>query len=291
MDILRKILILLALFSVVGILFSYIFPGKVVIVDDMRLFMQRPIIRWFGKIKADDFPVVFSEELPGEIDIDYSELQIVLEDLPVGSIFFTTTRSYAITEFIPGKWKHTGIFLGNKGGVAMTFGVESELYGRLDSLMNEEGYYVLDSRAEGVKVHPIIDLSNMRENSYLTGFAAFSPDMSIADQEKFIMEALYYLDREYDFDWLTEDDESIFCSELLYIALRRVGVDIPQRTSTFSREVITPDNLFDSLIGNSTELGNSFDFHVGLSKNNGILERKSLWEEENAHIQSEGKMP
>lgn len=282
MDILRKIGILLVVFSVAGILFSYIFPGKVVIVDDMRLFMQRPIIRWFGKIKADDFPVVFSEELPGEVDIDYSELQIILEDLPVGSIFFTTTRSYAITEFIPGKWKHTGIFLGKKRGVATKFGVDSELYIRLDSLMNEEDYYVLDSRAEGVSVHPIIDLSNMRENSYLTGFAALSPAMPLVDLEDFIMEALRYLDREYDFDWLTDDDESIFCSELLYIALKRVGVDIPQRTSTFSREVITPDNLFDSLLGDSTEPGKSFDFYVGLSKNNGILERKSLWEKENA---------
>jgi hypothetical protein len=290
MDILRKILIFFAVFSVAGILFSYLFPGKVEIVDDMRLFMQRPVIIWFGKIKADDFPVVFYDQLPGEVDIDYAELQEYLEDLPVGSIYFTSTRSYAITEFIPGKWKHTGIFLGTKERIAGIFGDESDLYGRLDSLMDDNDFYVLDSRAEGVQVHPVRDLSNMREVSYLTDFAAFSPDMPVVELEEFIEEALSYLNREYDFDWLTDDDETIFCSELLYISLRRVGIDIARRTSTFSREVITPDDLFDALLRDSSGV-NSFDFYVGLSKNNGILERKSLWKEENAPGQSEGKMP
>lgn len=263
MDLLRKILTFLAFFFVVGILFSFLFPGKVKIVDDIRLFMQRPVIMWLGKLKAD--------ELPGEVDIDYIEIAEYLEELPVGSIYFTSTRGYVITEFIPGKWKHAGIFLGTKKKVARTFGRESSLYRRLDTLMHDDVYYVLDSRAEGVLVHPMVDLSNMREISYLTDFAVFSPNMSLEELEIFILEALNYLYREYDFDWLMGDDESVFCSELVYIALKRVGLDVALRTYTLGREVVSPDDLYDFFSQNSTDK-NSFVFYMGLSKNSGILE-------------------
>jgi len=260
---------------VLSILFSLLFPSKVKIVDDVRMFAQRPLIKWFGKIKLEDIPLM--EEFTGpnqNIDISYEELLQIIQNLTPGSVFVTRTRNYAITEFIPSQWEHSGIFLGTKQQVAHYFGIESKLYCSLDTLMNESDIYVLDSTADGVQVHPIRNLSNMREVSYLTNFASFSFNQTAPEKALFIEGALKYLGREYDYDWITEDDECIFCSELLYHAFNSVGINIKDRTKTVSRDIFTPDNLFVYLLNHS---GNKkeYIFNGGFCKKDGVIEECS----------------
>ena len=110
--------------------------------------------------------------------------------------------------------------------------------------MNQTDLYVLDSYSGGVSVHAIQELSNMKEKSYLTHFAAFSFNGEHRLTEKFIENALNYTGRDYDYDWITEDPETIYCSELLYHTLKDVGIHISDRTITINRDIFTPDNLF-----------------------------------------------
>ena len=101
MKVLNRIIGFSAVFCVLCILFSLFFPGNIRFVDNIRLFFQKPLVRWAGKIHIK--PVV-SED----IDINFDELRDFIKDLPPGSIFFTRTRNYPLCELIPGEWKHSG---------------------------------------------------------------------------------------------------------------------------------------------------------------------------------------
>jgi len=185
-----------------------------------------------------------SEENEKNSDISLSELKTIVKDLPAGSIFFTQTRNYPLNEFIPGEWKHTGIFLGTKEQIARQIKTTGSLYKSLDTLMNQTDIYVLDSYSEGVRVHPIQELSNLKDKSYLTHFAAFSFNGAPLQIEKFIESAMIYMGRDYDYDWITEDPGAIYCSELLYHTFKDIGIRVNDRTTTVNRDIFTPDNLF-----------------------------------------------
>lgn len=250
MRLIKRILWAALVTFIASIIFSLLFPGKVKIVDSIRMFAQKPVLKWAGKIKMEDIPIIDNQPKEEGVDITYDELLTHISSLSPGAIFFTRTRNYALSEFIPGMWMHTGIFLGTKKQIFNLLRGEAFL-NELDTLMNDSDIYILDSYAEGVDVRPFSELSNMQEKSYLTHFASFSIKEDKKLQSQIISNGLNYLGREYDYDWITEDDETIFCSELLYHTLQAVGINIQDRTTTVSREIFTPDNLFQYLLNNS----------------------------------------
>jgi len=240
----KRLLGLLVILFVVAIVYSLLFPGKIRFVDNMRMFVQKPLIKWAGQIKMSQLTFKDNDENDGNTDISLEELKTIVKDLPVGSIFFTQTRNYAISQLIPGEWKHTGIFLGTKEQVTTQINTSGFLFRALDTLMNATDIYVLDSYSEGVSIHPFQELSNMKEKSYLTHFAAFSFNEQTLHSERFIENALNYTGRDYDYDWITENPQTIYCSELLYHVLKDVGISISDRTKTISRDIFTPDDLY-----------------------------------------------
>ena len=264
--ILKKIIWIALVAFVASIVFSLLFPARVKVVDSIRMFAQRPIIKWAGKIKMEDIPMIDSQNATAGIDISLEELHQYLNDLTPGSIILTRTRNYVISGFIPSMWMHAGIYLGTKKELYATLQSENLLI-ILDSLMNDSDIYVLDSYSDGVRVRPLKELSNMTNVSYLTHFASFSFNESQEQRALFIGKGLEYLGREYDYDWITEDDETIFCSELLYHTLKAVGIDIKDRTTTVSRIIFTPDNLFQHLLNNSGNDG-KFTYHGTVFKEN-----------------------
>lgn len=74
--------------------------------------------------------------------------------------------------------------------------------------------------------------------------------------------------RDYDYDWITDDDATIFCTELLYYSLKAVGIEIEARTTIVNRDVFTPDNLFEYLMSNSGEGGSLSTTVLLLNKKN-----------------------
>ncbi|MFA6826577.1 MAG: YiiX/YebB-like N1pC/P60 family cysteine hydrolase [Bacteroidales bacterium] len=237
MKTIKRIIIVAVILFVTGFVFSLLFPGNVKLLDDIRLFFQRPLVRWAGNIRT----------APGFSRGDYislEELSPFLEELTPGSIFFTKTSDYPISSLIPGEWKHTGIFLGTREQLAAHLDTSGVLFKTLDTLMPSGRVYVLDSYSEGVSVHPIGALSNLNAESSLTYFAAFSFTGSAEQRERFISGALAYSGLEYDYDWITEDPSAIFCSELLYHSLKAIDIHVRIRTRTISRDIFTPDDLF-----------------------------------------------
>ncbi len=266
LKIIKRLIFITAVLFIFSIIFSLLFPGKVPIVDSIRMFAQKPALKWAGKIKFEDITFKSSQEDP-EIDISMNELKKFIKELSPGSIFFTKTRNYPLTEFVPGEWIHTGIYLGTKQQFKKHFRDTPELIDRFNILMNNSDIYVLDSYSEGVSIHPIKDLSNLSDKSYLIKFAAFSFNLPVEQKVIFINEAFKYLGREYDYDWITDDPGTIFCSELLYHSLKSLSIEIDSRTRTVSRDIFTPDDLYRYLTTNSGE-NKKFSFYGILSKTN-----------------------
>ena len=119
---------------IASILFSLLFPSRVRVVDSIRMFAQRPIIKWVGRIKMEDIPIIDIQKADTGIDISFEDLKQHLTQLTPGSIILTRTRNYFISGFIPSMWMHAGIYLGTKRQLYATFKSES-LLNTLDSLM------------------------------------------------------------------------------------------------------------------------------------------------------------
>lgn len=249
----RVIWIALGLFFI-SIALSTIFPGKIKVADNIRMAAQRPLLRWAGKIKVDEIPIIDLGNDTSANVISYKQLLNHINNLKPGTIFFTRTKNYALSEFIPGKWMHTGFILGTKEDFRSYVGREN-LPERLDSLMNNYDIYILDSYSGGVSIRPIQELSNMSVESLLTHFASFSFNLPQKQSSAVIKKGMEYMGRDYDYDWITDDDATIFCTELLYYSLKAVGIEIEARTTIVNRDVFTPDNLFEYLMSNSGEGG------------------------------------
>lgn len=254
MEHLRRTLYILFALLLFSTLFSLLFPRKIRVADQIRMVAQRPLIRWMGKVKKDEVPIITLSI--DEKSISYNQLEQYVEELPPGTIFFTRNKNYVISELIPSKWEHTGLYLGKLKTIKRVFGAKATLYRELAGYMDSDNLYILDSSDDGVSIRTLQSLSNLDKSSYLIHFASFSLNQSADSVAKFIERAFSYLGTDYDYDWITEDDDELFCSELIYHSFKSIGVEIERRTVTVSREIFTPDNLFDYLMemSNSQEL-------------------------------------
>ena len=92
----KRVLGVLVILFVVAIVYSLLFPGKIRFVDNMRMFVQRPLIKWAGQIKMSQITFSDSDEDANNTDISLEELKTIVKDLPVGSIFFTQDRKSVV---------------------------------------------------------------------------------------------------------------------------------------------------------------------------------------------------
>jgi hypothetical protein len=106
--------------------------------------------------------------------------------------------------------------------------------------MNSIDIYVIDSQLDGVSIHPIQELSNLNESSCLTHFAAFAFNGRLRQRGDFIGKALSFSGVAYDYDWITEDPGTVFCSELLYHSLRAVGLHVKKEQRPLAEQSLLP---------------------------------------------------
>ena len=227
---LKKVLAITAILITILILSmvaSYIFPGAIPFLDKQRLKIQAPVMRLVGNYEYGEVYMENGKEVTGPSDITFEELKPYLLTLKPGNIIVTKTRRYLSSEFIPGQWKHSAIFLGNRKQVNEYFGQNNNI---LKSLQNHYStgneFLIIDSNSDGVRIHPIKDLSNLSKVSLLNGIMAFQLEIPKTDQLKFINKAMAQVGKAYDFDLRMEDKSALFCSELLVLSLQAADIHI-----------------------------------------------------------------
>lgn len=274
----RKVIILILIILLLLALLarhSFLHPGNIKIIDDIRLPVQSIIMSHMGDYRIDGFYIV-AESISGQTHaLSMQEMEDYLQLMQPGDIFFTYSERYVSSFFIPGKWKHAAIYLGEADQVADFF------QGQGFELAEIERHYtsgherlILDSSAEGVTIRAFTELSNLKDESLLVAITAFRINREDEDIRRFIAHSLNQLGKEYDFDLITENTSSLYCSELVYVALKHIGIELKAADRLMGRDVITPDAAVRYIAGEGWRNG-EFQMVYYLAKEQGKMTDKS----------------
>ncbi len=264
-------LLFLSSLFVLSMIFSFIFPEEGIISKSLRLPLQKKVMASIGDytIKNQQIIKYINEEnliIDGENNISLSDLNNYFSKLQTGDILFTNSGQYLSSVFIPGKWKHSAIYIGSKEQLINFSGKNSNLFKSLEKYYeNEKQILILDSSSEGVKIRNIESLSNLAESSYLKSLSVFRIKKDKEKIIKFLEKSKNQIGKEYDYDLITESDQELYCSELIYHSLKEIGFKINKKNS-ISRKLISPDDLNNYMLNNK-----SFTFVIFLEKENGFI--------------------
>ena len=237
------IVVLIVLFSV-----SYIFPGNIKVIDQIRLKGQTELLKFIGEAHVTDFiPYEYGDEEEKHL-LEYDELAKYVGKLSTGDVFFTESENYLSSEFTPGQWKHSVIYIGTKDELEEVYTEGEAIYELILPLYQTgEEIVILDASKDGVAFRTLDVLSNISDYSYMKSSIGFSFNTDISLKKEFIEYAVEQMGKGYDYDMDTEDDSSLYCSEFLYVALLDIGIYVDNITEMLARTAVSPTDVVDYL--------------------------------------------
>ena len=241
--ILLVVVVLIVLFSI-----SYIFPGNIKAIDQIRLKGQTELLKFIGEAHVTDFiPYEYGDEEAKHL-LEYDELAKYVRKLSTGDVFFTESENYLSSEFTPGQWKHSVIYIGTKDELEEVYTEEEAIYELILPLYQTgEEIVILDASKDGVAFRTLDVLSNISDYSYMKSSIGFSFNTDISLKKEFIEYAVEQMGKGYDYDMDTEDDSSLYCSEFLYVALLDIGIQVDNITEMLARTAVSPTDVVDYL--------------------------------------------
>lgn len=260
-------------------LFSYLFPKKNLGTSSIRLPIQKSIMKSVGdQVLDNDLFYLFTdghEIVDQKNNISLDDLLFFKSNFKSGDIFFTSSGKYLSSVFIPGKWKHAAIYLGSSEQLANLLGYDSDLYKMiLPYYQNSSDILLLDSSSDGVKIRNIQEISNLSDLSYLKSITFFRINKNKEDIYIFLKKSLQQLGKDYDYDIDTDNQDYIYCSELIYHSLKELGLVINKGLPFLSRDLISPNDALYYILRESID-NNNFIFILFLEKKNGELQELS----------------
>jgi len=227
------------------ILYSLIFPNKLILVDEIRLSLESfflPIICY--KTIGKEYTDRENNPIEGPTDIKFQEIDFYRKTLEPGDLLFTSNRRYLGTTFISGKWKHASVYLGTKEKLISTFGVSSPVYNCLKVYFKTgKEELIIDSDLNGVHAREFSSLFFYRDISYLQSITAFRLNIPTQRSVHFLENVFQQINKNYDFDLLTYNSKSIYCSELLFDALSAININLEVPSKIANRKVVMPTDI------------------------------------------------
>lgn len=190
-----------------------------------------------------------TKKVSSSIDtIEYSELKTYFDKFQCGDIINLENTHYLSNLAIPGKWKHTLIYLGSIEQVKQVVQENSQYYQKIiDKYKNGDEILVLDANSTGVKIRMFTDMANLAEKSYLKALACYRLKKDNTFIQSFIEKAMDYYNTPYDFEMDTSNDSALYCSELIYCSLLKNNIELTQFSKVLEYQVITPTDLITEL--------------------------------------------
>lgn len=231
--------------AIIVVGYSLVFPKRFSAIDQARLLFESAIIKGacdslVGKEYVDDR----NNPVEGPTDISFKETTSYRNFLEPGDVFFTNTRRYVGSMFVRGKWKHSAIYIGTREKLAATFGEVSQLYSSMEKyFVRGDEDLIIDSSLLGVQVREFSELSNLSHASYLQSVSAFRPKISRKEKELFVKSAFDQVSKKYDYDLLTYNSDSVYCSELLFFAFDTIGINLEIPQKIVNRMILTPSDI------------------------------------------------
>lgn len=272
-------LISFLLFTILIVSYSLLFPKRLSTVDHTRLLFESALIkRACESLVGKEYLDNSNNPVEGPTDISFKETHYYRHFLKPGDVLFTNTRRYVGSLLVRGKWKHSAIYIGTQEKLAATFGEVSFLYNIMEKyFVRGDEDLIIDSSLHGVQIRDFSDLSNLEQVSYLQSFSAFRPRISSLNKELFIKSALEQIDKKYDFDLLTYNSDSLYCSELLFFAFDSIGINLEIPHKIVNRMVLTPSDIV-KFISTKGVPENKFTFLFFVEKENYQIVERSFVE-------------
>lgn len=179
--------------------------------------------------------------------IAYEQLESYFSQFECGDIINLENSHYLSNLAIPGKWKHSLIYLGSKEQVQAKIDTESQCYTKIiEKYETGQEIFVLDANSAGVKIRLFSAMANLDEDSYLKALVCFRLQKDNKFIKSFIETAMEYYDVPYDYE-MNLGDDALYCSELLYYALLKNGIELTGFQNIIGHQVLTPTDLSDEL--------------------------------------------
>lgn len=191
------------------------------------------------------------EERKGKLyQMDKVDQEKITSELKLLDILFEKTPFRLTDRFIPGHWGHVALWVGSKDDIPelKRLGVWQELpgiesYARQNygysgppfQTLLEQDYGVLEALRHGVELNTFAHFLNIDD------LAVVRADQLTDGQKKdYLLRAFAQIGKEYDFNFDIESNNSIVCSELIFVVLANYNWPVEH---SFGRYTVSPDHI------------------------------------------------
>lgn len=225
--------------------YSFFNPGDIKFLDEIRLIVQSKIMTTAGDYTTDDLLLNINNNHTESLNaLTISELEKYTDKLNPGDIFFTDSEKYISSEFIPGEWKHSIIYLWTEKQINQLFKNEPEILEIFSwHFITGEEKLILDTNSEWVDIRNFSELSNLNKISLLISISSFKINKDEEIIKNFIKYSLTQIWKDYDFDRITKDSSTLYCSELIYKWLEQIKIEVSIKHHAVNRIIISPTNI------------------------------------------------
>lgn len=245
MKLFLRIFVLLILLNISFIGISFFLPGRIAFVDSYSLFIEKGVIELVEKTGTGSHKGGGQEDPFTTDALSFDELCPYLDEINPGTLFFSDHGRAVSARFIEGGWKHCGIYLGTFKQIQQFWGKDHDLVLSLQKYYSsDEDYLIFDSSYDyGVTIHSIRELAELSENSTLRRLLLFECSLGKEEWSQLLLRGEEHVGKEYDYFFVLENENALYCSEFLYTVLPLDGNKVMVSRKIFGRTFLLPSDL------------------------------------------------
>jgi hypothetical protein len=262
-----RIILLFLFLNISGVAIAFFIPGRLAYVDSYALSLEKAVIGLMEKKAAKsaqqgDHPDPFKAHT-----VSFFELTPYLDELNPGSLFFSDQGGAVSARFVEGRWKHCGIYMGTMGQIKAYWGEEHALVQSLLAYYtSEDEYLIFDSSYEyGVAMHSIREMAGLSDNSNLRTLLLYEYGLNKEEWSQQLLSGLKHLGKEYDYFFVLDKDDALYCSEFLYHLLPLEQSHFIPSRKILGRSFLLPLDLLQAISDKGTASDN-FIYKGAISK-------------------------
>ena len=257
MKALKWIFILFIPVNLLILVISFAFPGKLVFVDTYQVWVQKMVIHQMDNTRSMQIFQRKHADAFSSNAIQYAELTPYLEKVQPGALFFSMHGRRVSENFIRNEWKHCGIFFGTLDQVENYWGKDHELVCILRPFYSSaDEYLIFDSSYEkGVSIHAIREMAGLNDVPTLRKLLLFDCNLNKDAWSRTLQNNLSHLGKPYDYCFVLDNDDALYCSEFLYELLPIEKSYFQPSAKILSRELLLPSDLVDAILHKGVSAG------------------------------------
>lgn len=256
-----RIIVLFICLNLILVLLSFAFPGRLSFADKYQVAVQKMVIHLMDKRNPDHFTADAFQ---------FSELTPYLLEIKPGSLFFSDQGSTVSNLFIKDTWKHCGIYIGSRRQIVDYWGEHHDFVKALQAYYSTgDEYLIFDSSYDqGVAIHSIGEMADLADISTLRRFLVYEFTLDNDDWSQALQSAIQHIGKDYDYCFVLDDDEALYCSEFLYKVLPFEKDYFIPSAKIVGRESLLPSDLLRSINDKGVAAG-AFILKTSISKEEG----------------------